>query len=80
MSEPDKPAEDQPHDQPLGLRQMLQSVLAAAFGVQSDRNRTRDFTRGKPSHFILLGLLFTALFVLLLFAVVRLVLHVSGAG
>lgn len=79
MSPPNKPADERP-DQPLNLRQMLQSVLAAAFGVQSNRNRTRDFSRGKPSHFILLGLLFTGLFVLLLFGVVRLVLRLSGAG
>lgn len=80
MNDRDKPAKEQPCDQPLGLRQMLQSVLAAAFGVQSNKNRARDFTHGKPSHFILLGLLFTGVFVLLLFAVVRLVLHLSGAG
>ena len=52
----------------------------AAFGVQSNRNRQRDFSRGKPSHFILLGLLFTLLFVLLLFGVVRLVLNLAGVG
>ena len=73
----DKPGDD---TQPLTLRQMLQSVLAAALGVQSNKNRARDFTRGKPSHFIALGLLFTGLFVLLLFALVKLVLHLSGAS
>ncbi|CAD5376822.1 conserved hypothetical protein [Pseudomonas sp. OF001] len=79
MNQPEKPTDKQ-HERPLGLRQMLQSVLAAAFGVQSNRNRQRDFSRGKPSHFILLGLLFTLLFVLLLFGVVRLVLNLAGAG
>lgn len=65
-------------DAPLTLREMLQSVLAAAFGVQSGKNRTRDFSRGKPSHFILLGVLFTLLFALTLFALVKLVLHLAG--
>jgi hypothetical protein len=65
-------------DKPLTLREMLQSVLAAAFGVQSGKNRARDFSRGKPSHFILLGVLFTSVFVLVLFALVRLVLHLAG--
>ena len=74
----DKPKPTDEHDHPLSLRQMLQSVLAAAFGVQSAKNRARDFSRGKPSHFIVLGLLFTGLFVLGLFAVVRLVLRLSG--
>lgn len=65
-------------DTPLTLREMLQSVLAAAFGVQSGKNRTRDFSRGKPSHFIILGVLFTAVFALTLFALVKLVLHLAG--
>lgn len=79
MNQPDKPTEER-QERPLGLRQMLHSVLAAAFGVQSNRNRLRDFSHGKPSHFILLGVLFTLLFVLLLFGVVRLVLNLAGAG
>ena len=79
MNDKRKPTE-QDHEQPLGLREMLQSVLAAAFGVQSNKNRARDFSRGKPSHFILLGLLFTVVFVLVLFGVVSLVLRASGVA
>ncbi|WP_342242912.1 DUF2970 domain-containing protein [Pseudomonas sp. OTU5201] len=70
--------DDKNHDQPLSFREMLQSVLAAAFGVQSGKNRTRDFSRGKPSHFIILGVLFTVVFVLVLYGLVRLVLHFAG--
>ncbi|WJN57779.1 DUF2970 domain-containing protein [Pseudomonas sp. SO81] len=70
--------DEQDNDKPLTFREMLQSVLAAAFGVQSGKNRARDFSRGKPSHFILLGVLFTSIFVLVLFALVRLVLHLAG--
>ena len=44
---------------------MLGSVLAAALGVQSGKNRARDFSHGKPSHFIILGVGFTVLFVLI---------------
>jgi hypothetical protein len=65
-------------DKPLTLKQMLQSVLSAALGVQSGKNRARDFSRGKPSHFIILGVLFTTLFVLVIFSVVQIVLHVAG--
>jgi hypothetical protein len=54
---------------------MVQSVVAAAFGVQSGKNRARDFTHGKPSHFVILGVLFTAIFALTLFGIVQLVLH-----
>jgi hypothetical protein len=70
--------QDDPDDKPLTLWEMLQSVLAAAIGVQSGKKRSRDFSRGKPSHFIILGLLFTLLFVLVIFAVVKLVLYFAG--
>ncbi|MEG7361018.1 DUF2970 domain-containing protein [Pseudomonas citronellolis] len=69
---------DNPQNRPPNFWQMLQSVLAAAFGVQSGKNRARDFTHGKPSHFIVLGVGFTLVFVLLLYALVRLVLHLAG--
>lgn len=69
---------DDPQNRPPSFWQMLQSVLAAAFGVQSGKNRARDFTHGKPSHFIVLGVGFTLVFVLLLYALVRLVLHMAG--
>lgn len=63
-------------DKPVKLTfwQVLGSVLAAAFGVQSRRNRERDFRSGKASHFIILGVLFTAVFVLVLVLIVNLVL------
>ncbi|MFI8382567.1 DUF2970 domain-containing protein [Pseudomonas sp. NPDC079086] len=65
-------------NKPLTLWEMLQSVLSAALGVQSGKNRSRDFSRGKPSHFIILGVLFTAVFVLVIFGIVKLVLHLAG--
>lgn len=58
----------------LSLWQMFGSVMAAAFGVQSSKNRQRDFNRGKPIHFIIIGIVFTVAFVLLVVTVVRLVL------
>lgn len=65
-------------EKPLTLLQVLLSVLSAAFGVQSGKNQSRDFSRGKPSHFIIIGVLFTLAFVLVIVAVVKLVLHVAG--
>ena len=50
-------------------------IAAAAFGVQSRANRERDFSRGKPIHFIIAGIIFTALFVLIVVSVVQLVLR-----
>ena len=68
--------DDSPNNnKPPTLWQMMQSVAAAAFGVQSGKNRERDFTRGKPSHFVILGVLFTTIFGLTLYGIVQLVLH-----
>ncbi|MGQ0658759.1 MAG: DUF2970 domain-containing protein [Chromatiales bacterium] len=61
-----------------GLRAVLGSAFAAAFGVQSSRNRERDFSRGSPSRYVLAGLAGTILFVLVMYAVVRLVLRSAG--
>lgn len=76
MSEQGKNDDDD--DKPLTLWEMLQSILAAAIGVQSGKNRSRDFSRGKPSHFIILGVAFTLVFVLVIIAAVKLVLHLAG--
>ena len=57
-----------------GFREVVMSVLAAALGVQTSKNRERDFTRGNPLVFIAAGLIFTVLFVLTLIGVVNLVL------
>lgn len=65
-------------EQSPGLRQTIASVLAAAFGVQSSANRQRDFKHGKARNFIIAGAVFTALFVLSLVLVVRLVLRHAG--
>ena len=40
-------------------------------------NRERDFKHGKISHFIYMGLLFGAVFVLTLVGIVQLVLHLN---
>ena len=44
-------------NQRLSLWHTLTSTLAALFGVQSQRNRQRDFANGSPPLFILMGLL-----------------------
>ena len=54
--------------------QVIGSVLAAAFGVQSNRNRERDFKHGNARAFIVAGLIGTVLFILTVAAVVKLVL------
>ena len=57
----------------LTLLQVMGSVFAAGFGVQSKENKVRDFTRGKPVHFVIAGLAFTAAFLVGLITVVNLI-------
>ena len=71
------PSKGEPDGKPPTFWQMVHSVLAAALGVQSHKNRQRDFTHGKPVHFLLLGLLFTLMFVLILFGIVQLVVYLA---
>lgn len=56
----------------------FKSVLASFFGVQSDKNRQRDFQQGNPMHFIVVGLALTILFVLTVIGAVKLILHYSA--
>ena len=58
----------------MGLGAVIGSVLAAGLGVQSSRNRERDFREGRAVVFIIAGLLFTALFMGAVYSVVSLVL------
>ena len=67
-------AEDAPEEKGLSTLQLAHSAIMAAIGVQSSENRKRDFSRGKPGQFIVIGIVFTALFVLVIVGVVNLVL------
>ncbi|MBR9812961.1 DUF2970 domain-containing protein [bacterium] len=69
---------DDTEQPPPTFWQTAASVLAAFFGVQSRANRERDFTRGKPIHYIVLGLIATVLFVVILMVIVRLALGAAG--
>jgi uncharacterized MAPEG superfamily protein len=59
---------------PPNFLQVMLSVVAAAFGVQTGKNYERDFSTGNPLAYIAGGLLFTVLFVLAIATVVSLVL------
>jgi hypothetical protein len=60
------------------LLEVLGSVLASMFGVQSNRRREEDFAHGKPSQYIIIGLLVTVVFVLTVWGVVSLVMKLAG--
>jgi hypothetical protein len=65
---PDKPS----------LFSMIGSALSAAFGVQSEEKRQRDFQHGSPTVFVLVGIAMTVALVLTIYFVVRLVLSNSA--
>ena len=57
---------------------VLGSVLASMFGVQSNRKREQDFTHGKPSQYIIIGLLVTVVFILTIWGLVSVVMKLAG--
>lgn len=61
----------------LNLLQVAKSVVAAAFGVQSQANRERDFTRGSAKVFIVAGIIGTIVFVLTVWLAVKLILKAA---
>jgi hypothetical protein len=61
-----------------GLGALVKSILAAAIGVQSDKNRHRDFEQGNPLAFIIGGFVFTFLFIATIATIVGFVLSNNG--
>ena len=55
------------------LLHVVKSVLAAAIGVQSDKNREIDFKHGSLPAYIIVGLIGTVLFIFALVTIVSLV-------
>ena len=68
----------EPEHKGLSILQVIQSVFAASMGVQSNKNRERDFSRGSAKTFIVAGVLGTLLFVGAVVMVVKVVLKSAG--
>jgi hypothetical protein len=73
---PRKP--ESPPPEKLTLLQTVGSVLASFFGVQSSRNRQRDFKKGNPALFIGIAIVATGIFVMTLLLIVRAMLKNAG--
>ncbi|MDC9729376.1 MAG: DUF2970 domain-containing protein [Methyloprofundus sp.] len=56
------------------LKQVIQSVLAAAIGVQTKENQARDFEGGSLSSYIFVGIIAVVLFILTLVTIVSFIL------
>ncbi len=64
-------------EETMSLWETTQSVLFAMLGVQKSKNAKRDFTKGKASHFIIIGIAFGILFVLTVALCVNIILSVA---
>lgn len=63
---------------PVGLWSTFKSVASAFFGVQSSKNRQRDFTHGSFSNFFIIAVVMTAGFILIVFLAAKLALKLAG--
>lgn len=69
IQNPSEPRDEAP--QSLTFLQMVSSILASFFGVQSAKNRDRDFAHGNARAFILVGILMTIVW----YGAISLVVH-----
>lgn len=53
---------------------VIKSVMSAMLGVQSAKNRERDFSQGKAHHYIIIGIVATLLFIFTLITIVSMVI------
>jgi len=60
------------------LIDVARSVLWAMLGVQKNKNYERDFKHGKPSQYIIVGLIGVAIFIAILISVVKLAISMAG--
>ena len=74
MQQSSEPPEEESGTKKPNIFQVIFSVLAAAFGVQSSKNRERDFKHGNYKVFAIAGILFTLLFLVTVVSIVQWVL------
>ena len=60
------------------LLDVARSVLWAMIGVQKSKNHERDFKHGKPSQYIIVGLIAVAIFIAIIITVVKFALSMAG--
>jgi len=78
MNEENPAIDDKPKKKKTNIGALVKSILAAAIGVQSNKNRERDFEEGNPLAFIIGGFIFTALFIGTIATIVGFVLSTNG--
>ena len=67
-------SENHAEEKSLSTWQVAVSILASFIGVQKEKTLDRDFSRGKPMQFIIIGVALTVIWYLAIYFVVQLVL------
>jgi len=75
-----KPDDSTAKPDDVGALNIIKSVFAAFFGVQSNKNRERDFASGKFWHFFVAGIIFVLLFMAAVFGAVQYLLATTPTG
>ncbi|MDP5144307.1 DUF2970 domain-containing protein [Rheinheimera baltica] len=57
-----------------GFKQIIKAVFGAMIGVQSEQQRQQDFSASSPLPYILVGVMFAIIFVVVLILIVSWVL------
>ena len=71
--------EKQEEKQSLALWEVFQGVIAMFIGVQSEKNRERQFKYGKLHQFIIVGIIITIIFIVHIILLVKYALIWAGA-
>ena len=71
MSEEKENNKSSSNDKNRGFLGLLQSTVAAIFGIQSDKNREQDFKQGDASQFIIMGIIAAIGLVVIMIVVVN---------
>ena len=78
-SDHDTPDEEtEPRRRKPGFKQVVMSVLAAVFGIQTQENRERDFKKGDPRDYIAVYVVLVIALVIGMIVVVNMVLEAAG--
>lgn len=72
------PEENNDTKEKVSFLSMVQSVVAAIFGIQSDKNREKDFKKGDAGQFIVMGIVATVIIMGAMIYVVSSVLETAG--
>lgn len=79
MTETKEHQDEKEEMESLALWEVFQGVFAMFIGVQSEKNRERQFKYGKFYQFLIVGIFVTFLFLIHIMLLVKFVLHWAGA-